>query len=115
MGAIGFAIYAYFNPISGTFHFTRSDTLMHVTGFAIVSSLTVFSLPNVKRGHIIFWMCSVGVLAEVAQPLLTRGRELSISDIGANGLGAFIGISLTIAFIYMVSQIKSRSVNSLSH
>ena len=106
LGALGFAIYAYFNPILGTFHFTRSDALMHVTGFAIVSCLLVLALPNLRRAHLIFWMCSVGILAEVAQPLFTRRRELSISDIGANALGILIGVVTASAFVYAVVKLK---------
>jgi len=105
LAALGLAIYAYFNPISGKFYFTSSDAVMHVTGFAIVSCLFVLSLPNIKRGYLIFWMCSLGVTAEVAQPLLTHRRELSISDIGANGLGVLLGISLASVFIYAVSYL----------
>ena len=105
LSAIGFAIYAYFNPILWIFRFTSSDALLHVTGFAIVCCLTVFTLPSVKRGILLFWMCSVSVLAEVAQPLLTRKRELSLSDIGANGLGVLIGVGLASASLYATSQI----------
>jgi len=107
LGAMGFAIYAYFNPISGTFYFTNSDALMHVTGFAIVSCLLVFTLPSVKHRYLIFWMCSLGVLAEMAQPLLTRRRELSISDIGANGIGVLLGIAIATALIYLASHLAS--------
>lgn len=108
--AIGFAIYAYFNPISGRFYFTRSDGLMHLTGFTIVSCLVVFALPEVKRSNLILWICSIGGLAEVAQPLLTRERELSISDIGANGLGVLLGVTLASIGIYAVSRLKSRII-----
>ena len=104
LGAIGFAIYAYFNPVLWIFRFTSSDAVLHVTGSAVVSCLTVFALPNVKRGVLLFWMCSVSVLAEVAQPLLTHRRELSFSDIGANGLGVLIGVGFASASIYALSQ-----------
>ena len=107
LSAIGFAIYAYFNPISGKFHFTSSDELMHVTGFAVVSCLLVFALPNVKRSNLMFWMGSLGVLVEIAQPLLTRRRELSISDIGANGLGVLMGVVIGTAFINATSRLIS--------
>ena len=107
LGTIGFAIYAYFRPISGKFHFTSSDLLMHVTGFAIVSCLLVFTLPNLKRRYLMFWICSLGVTAELAQPLLTRRRQLSIGDIGANSLGVLIGVALASILIYALSHIKS--------
>ena len=54
-----------------------------------------------------FWMGSVGVLVEVAQPLLTRKRELSISDMGANGLGVLMGVVIGTLFIYAASHLKS--------
>ena len=107
LGALGLAIYAYFNPISRKFHFTRSDELMHVAGFAIVSCLLVFALPKLKRRYLILWLCSVGVLVELAQPLLTPRRKLSISDIAANGLGVLMGVSFSWAFIYATSQLIS--------
>ena len=107
LAALGFAIYTYFNPISRKFHFTSSDAVMHVTGFAVVSCLLVFALPNVKRRNLMFWMGSVGVLVEVAQPLLTRKRELSISDMGANGLGVLMGVVIGTLFIYAASHLKS--------
>ena len=105
--ALGFAIYAYFNPVSRIFHFTNSDALMHVTGFAVVSCLLVFALPEVKRRNLMFWTSFIGVLVEVAQPLLTRRRELSISDIGANGLGILIGVVIGTIFVYAASHLKS--------
>ena len=108
LGAIGFALYAYFNPISWKLYFTNSDALMHVTGFAIVSCLSIFALPNFKRRYLMICICSVSVLAEVAQPLLTRRRELSISDIGANCLGVLIGFTIASAFIYAVSQLMGQ-------
>ena len=105
--ALGFAIYAYFNPVSRIFHFTNSDALMHVTGFAVVSCLLVFALPEVKRRNLMFWTSFIGVLVEVAQPLLTRRRELSISDIGANGLGILIGVVIGTIFVSAASHLKS--------
>ena len=107
LAALGFAIYAYFNPVSRIFHFTNSDALMHVTGFAVVSCLLVFALPEVKRRNLMFWTSFIGVLVEVAQPLLTRRRELSISDIGANGLGILIGVVIGTIFVYAASHLKS--------
>jgi len=99
LAALGFAIYAYFNPISRIFHFTNSDATMHVTDFAVVSCLLVFALPELKRRNLMFWACFIGVLVEVAQPLVTRRRELSISDIGANSLGILMGVVIgTILF-----------------
>lgn len=105
--ALGFAIYAYFNPVSRIFHFTNSDALMHVTGFAVVSCLLVFALPEVKRRNLMFWTSFIGVLVEVAQPLLTRRRELSISDIGANSLGILIGVVIGTIFVSAASHLKS--------
>jgi len=107
LGAIGFAIYAYLNPILWIYHFTSSDALMHVTGFAIVSFLLVFVLPNAKRRDLIFWICSIGGLIEVAQPLLTRRRELSVHDIGANGIGVLIGVAIASVVIYAISRLKN--------
>ena len=97
-----FATYAYFNPISKKFYFTKSDELMHITGFSIIAFLIVCNFPQFSRLKLVFWLCAVGVFVEVAQPLLTERRELSYSDMIANCLGVFAGV---IAFGLIVERV----------
>jgi len=101
-----FAIYAYFNPISGSFHFTKSDEVMHITGFAIVSFLLAIGFSSYSRPKLVLWLCLVGIFVEIAQPLLTTRRELSHSDIVANWLGVLLGVCISMVLLTLFSVLS---------
>ena len=105
--SLGFVIYAYFNPVASRFHFTDSDELLHVTGFLILSFLLAASFSNSSHFKLGLGLCLFGALSEIAQPLLTQRRELSLSDIGANWIGVILGICLWVLFAKILLRVKS--------
>lgn len=89
-----FIIKAYFYPISSKFYFTSSDELMHFTGFAFLGFIFALAFPNKKPSLGIFCIVLLGIGLEIAQPLFTLRRELSLSDMIANGTGGLVGYGL---------------------
>lgn len=102
-----FILKAYFFPISRKFHFTRSDEVMHFTGFAILGLMLAIAFPKYKAALNIWFIIFFGIILELGQPLLTARRELSITDMIANGSGGLIGYGLGTIIVYAVlSQLQ---------
>lgn len=97
-----FILKAYFFPISGKFYFTSSDILMHFTGFAILGFMFAIAFPKYKASLSICFIIFIGIMLEVAQPILTARRELSLADMIANGAGGLIGYGLGAMIMFAV-------------
>jgi len=95
-----FILTAYFFPISRKFHFTNSDEIMHFTGFAILGFMFAVSFPKYKASLSLSVIILLGIILELAQPLLTARRELSVADIIANGSGGLIGYILGAVIVF---------------
>lgn len=99
-----FILKAYFFAISGKFYFTSSDELMHFTGFAIFGLIFAIAFPKFNASLGITFITLFGIMLEIAQPLLTADRQLSVSDMIANGLGGLIGNGLGALIIGFTSK-----------
>ena len=96
-----FIIRAYFYPISGKFYFTSSDELMHFTGFIVLGFLFALAFAKNKISHGMLFITLFGIALELAQPVLTASRKLSVSDMMANAAGGIIGYGLGALILYL--------------
>jgi len=107
-----FTTYAYFRPIPRLFHFTRSSELLHLIGFAGLSFFMAMSFPKLGTKKMVTVLFFTSILAEIAQPIFTKRRNLSINDMAANFIGVLVGICLCALLINIFKLNYFKSLNS---
>ena len=101
-------IWACFNKIPTPLYFSRSDNILHFTGFVGLGALTAISFPYLSKLKVIAAIISFGIALELAQPLFTANRELSFSDMISNASGGIVGYVIGMVFIAIAIKILNR-------
>lgn len=103
-----FIIWACFNKLPTRFYFSRSDAILHFTGFFSLGALTAITFPKIHTIKILAAIIIFGISLEITQPLFTANRELSLSDMAANALGGIVGYLVGVIFIFILLRLFNR-------
>ena len=80
----------------GFLAFPHADKVVHACMYGLLSGAALFAFPFFRRGKqyflVFFGATLYGVMMELGQKWLTRGRSADIGDAFANAVGALIAI-----------------------